>query len=419
MSEEDNSPKSSNPVDVAGSPASTGGVDDSTMSDIIEKLRMLNYEVDFCPLVKPPFVPLSPFYFSEPSSIDNPNTQFYYFTSLCAWLMRLCGHNFEQPGQFDDPNATATTILAELRSMNVSVSNVAPNRLKQGSGEAVLSVLSSLVDATLKQKNIAVAPIDYSKVGKYDELADIANEEDDQGDGNEIEDNVVIDSDDDDEVYIRAVNGSKQSKGESDLIQTQGVSAEAWNMEVERVAPLLQVRPGNVDDWRSRVESATVLLKAVEKMFPDVKQMLERLGGDMEKSKDRIQKREQTLAQQFSDQVEEYRVKLRELNTSRDTSNVANQSVQQLTVELNQISEILDQTKRDIEDRETKISDTTPLIQVKEAVAKVQAEIKLMSLRIGILQHGVLHNVVKQTRARREGPVGDGDDMYSEEALFS
>lgn len=417
MSEETTAPKKQ-PVEDATAPTNGLGVDDRTMSDIIDKLRMLNYETSFCRSFKPPFSPLNPYYFSGPSSIDNPNAQFYYFTSLCVWLMKLCGHQVDAPGQFDDPNASSTTILAELRSMNIAIVNIAPTRLKQGSGEAVLAVLSALVNAALSSTGYGFQQIDYGQVERYDELAAVADAEDEQGE-DEIEDNVVIDSDDDDEVYVRAVSGNRSAKNDADRPPTPKVDVEEWKMEVERVAPLLQVRQSSLDDWRSRIESATVLLKAVENMYPDVKQMLERLAGDMDKSRDRIQKREQTLAQQFSDQVEDYRVKLRELNTSRDSANVAQQTVQQMTVELNQISELLDQTKRDIAERQAKISDTTPLIQVKEAVVKVQAEIKLMSLRIGILQNGVLQHVMKQTKARREGPTAEGTEMYSGEIMFS
>ncbi|CAJ1033371.1 Intra-flagellar transport protein 57, putative [Leishmania lindenbergi] len=302
--------------------------------------------------------------------------------------------------------------------MNIAIPNIAPTRLKQGSGEAVLAVLSALVNAAISGAGYDFQPIDYSQVSRYDELAAVADAEDEQG-ADEIEDNVVIDSDDDDEVYVRAVSGSRNAKSDADHPPTPKVDVEEWKMEVERVAPLLQVRQSSLDDWRSRIESATVLFKAVENMYPDAKQMLERLASDMDKSRDRIQKREQTLAQQFSDQVEDYRVKLRELNTSRDSANVAQQTVQQMSVELNQISELLDQTKRDIAERQAKISDTTPLIQVKEAVVKVQAEIKLMSLRIGILQNGVLQHVMKQTKARREGQTIERADMYNGGIMFS
>lgn len=382
----------------------TAAVEETTGFTLVDKLRMLNYEADFCPSVKPPFKPLSRFYFSGPSTIDNPNTQFFYFTSLCAWLMGLCGHTFAPPGQFDDPNATASTIIAELQSMGVPISNVAPNRLKQGSGEGVIIILSALIEEALKRTGFKFLPVDYSELEKYDELNDVGEEVNDGDDAGEIEDNVVLDSDDGDDEFVRA--GDRNNNQDGIPINSE-INPDEWNFEVERVAPLLQVRNDMIDDWRSRVENATVLLKAVEKMYPDIKTMLEKMAGEMDKAKDRIQKREQTLAQQFTDQVEEYRVKLRELNTSRDQANIANQSVQQLTVELNQVSEILEQTKKDIEEREQRISDTTPLMQVKDAVVKVRNEIKQMELRIGILQHGVLHYIVQTTRAKRENIIED------------
>lgn len=382
-------------------------VEDSTMLSLIDKLRLLNYESDFCQSTKPPFKPLSRFYFAGPSSIDNPNTQFFYFTSLCSWLIRLLGHNFEPPGQFDDPNATSTTIIAELQKVNIPISNVAPTRLKQGSGDGVLTILSALVDETLKQKEFQFPPVDFSSLEKYDELNEAEDGVEDAEGGSEIEDNIVINSDDDEDLFVRGADRHRDKDG---IPLQSEINADEWNLEVERVAPLLQVREDFVDDWRSRVESASVLLNAVEKIYPDVKGMLDRMAVEMEKGKDRIQNRELTLAHQFSDQVEDYRVKLRELNTSRDQANIANQSVQQLTVELNQISEILEQIKKDIEDREVKISDTTPLMQVKEAVVKVRNEIKQMELRIGILQHGVLHYIVQTSRAKRED--FEADESY-------
>lgn len=44
------------------------------------------------------------------------------FCTLAAWLINKAGHPFEQPQEFDDPNATIANILSELRSF-VSVNN--------------------------------------------------------------------------------------------------------------------------------------------------------------------------------------------------------------------------------------------------------------------------------------------------------
>lgn len=44
------------------------------------------------------------------------------FFTLAAWLINKAGRPFEQPQEYDDPNATISNILSELRSF-VSVNN--------------------------------------------------------------------------------------------------------------------------------------------------------------------------------------------------------------------------------------------------------------------------------------------------------
>lgn len=44
------------------------------------------------------------------------------FCTLAAWLINKAGSLFEQPQEYDDPNATISNILSELRSF-VSVNN--------------------------------------------------------------------------------------------------------------------------------------------------------------------------------------------------------------------------------------------------------------------------------------------------------
>ena len=401
-----------------------GGVpilDDSTMDDIIDKLKLLNYEFEFCPTGKPPFKLLNRSYFVAASTTDNAVVQFFYFSSLVSWLMSTSGHKgFPPPSQYDDPTATATNILTELRAMNLPATNLPPNRIRQGHGEAALTILTLLADKALLTRGFVFRPVEYT-MEKLDDAID-----DDRGsqaaagaDTSEIDDHVAIDSDEDDEVYVSA-GGSKVQKDPQNQVITSQVSVEQWNLEVERVGPLLQLRSEELRDWRARIEGATTLLKAVDKMYPEVKLMLQRMGDDLDKNADRIQKREQSLSQHFSEQVEEYRVKLRELNSTQDSFNQASQNVSQLSLELNQVSELLDKTKQEIEEREGKISDTSPLMQIKEAVAKIRQEIKQMSLRIGVLQHTVLHYTLRQGKAKREGrSEGYSEDHEASSADFT
>eukprot|EP00658_Telonema_sp_P-2_P022186 TRINITY_DN18860_c0_g1_i2.p1 TRINITY_DN18860_c0_g1~~TRINITY_DN18860_c0_g1_i2.p1 ORF type:complete len:145 (-),score=57.01 TRINITY_DN18860_c0_g1_i2:173-607(-) len=94
--------------------------------------------------------------------------------------------------------------------------------------------------------------------------------------------------------------------------------------------------------------------------------------------------------------------KLRELSTSQELHNQASGTVGGLSNDLNHITEMLERTKDEINEREAKISDNSPLMQIKDAVVKVRTEIKQMSLRIGVLQHTVLHYNLRMTREKKE-----------------
>ena len=95
----------------------------------------------------------------------------------------------------------------------------------------------------------------------------------------------------------------------------------------------------------------------------------------------------------------------------QETFNAASRNVAGQSNELNAVTEALDHAKAEIQDREEKSSDISPLMKIKEAVTKVKTEIKEMSLRIGVLQHTVLHYTLRQQKARRAGPTSSQQAM--------
>ncbi|KAG8509548.1 Intraflagellar transport protein 57, partial [Galemys pyrenaicus] len=118
------------------------------MEDLVEKLKLLRFEEELLRKsnLKPPsrWVPLSlrawvsagpwgaflwprgrlvrvsKHYFALPT---NPGEQFYMFCTLAAWLINKAGRPFEQPQEYDDPNATISNVLSELRSFEEETDN--------------------------------------------------------------------------------------------------------------------------------------------------------------------------------------------------------------------------------------------------------------------------------------------------------
>nr|XP_019821078.1 PREDICTED: intraflagellar transport protein 57 homolog [Bos indicus] len=114
------------------------------MEDLVEKLKLLRYEEDL--LRKNNLKPPSRHYFALPT---NPGEQFYMFCTLAAWLINKAGRPFEQPQEYDDPNAIISNILSELRSFG-RTADFPPSKLKSGYGEHVCYVLDCLAEEALK-----------------------------------------------------------------------------------------------------------------------------------------------------------------------------------------------------------------------------------------------------------------------------
>lgn len=66
------------------------------------------------------------YFVSSPYLAPNPGEQFYMFTIIAAWLINTAGKPFTEPQEYDEPNATVSNILAELRSF---VSDASPSAL--------------------------------------------------------------------------------------------------------------------------------------------------------------------------------------------------------------------------------------------------------------------------------------------------
>uniref|UniRef100_A0A1B0GKS3 Intraflagellar transport protein 57 homolog n=1 Tax=Lutzomyia longipalpis TaxID=7200 RepID=A0A1B0GKS3_LUTLO len=82
------------------------------VDDLMDKLKLLNYDRLLVRELK--IKPPNRMYFAKST---NPGEQFFMFTSICAWLMRKLGHQFEQPQEFDDPSATIARIIKILQEM--------------------------------------------------------------------------------------------------------------------------------------------------------------------------------------------------------------------------------------------------------------------------------------------------------------
>lgn len=109
------------------------------MDEILERLKMLDYEMQF-----QSFKPLTHTYFAMAS--PNPNEQFFYFMSLCSWVMGLLGSVWQAPSQMDDPNSSASSLYAKLQEVGAPTNFGGWQKLKLGYGEPCCTILKWLLE---------------------------------------------------------------------------------------------------------------------------------------------------------------------------------------------------------------------------------------------------------------------------------
>ncbi|XP_074855018.1 intraflagellar transport protein 57 homolog isoform X3 [Carettochelys insculpta] len=287
------------------------------MEDLLEKLKLLNYEEEA--LRRHHLRPLSRHYFALPT---NPGEQFYMFCTIAAWLITKAGHPFEQPQEYDDPNATISNILSELRSFGRSV-DFPPSKLKAGYGEQACYVLDCLAEQALKHTGFSWKRPVYPT----EELEEEAIIEDDaELTLDKLEEEIVEEESDNEENYID-LNVLKaqtyrsdinESTKQEEILQSTTDAAE-WNLEVERVLPQLKVtiRTDN-KDWRIHVDQMHQHKDGIESALKETRGYFDKLHNEISRTLEKVNSREKYINNQLEHLVQEYRTAQAQLSEAKE-----------------------------------------------------------------------------------------------------
>ncbi|XP_065888739.1 intraflagellar transport protein 57 homolog [Dysidea avara] len=367
------------------------------MEDLMDGLKLLNYEREFCKQFK--FKPFPRHYFAIST---NPGEQFYAFTNLAAWLITVCGHGMEQPQEYDDPNATISTILEESKKLGIPTS-FPPAKLKPGCGEQVCSLLNNLVERALDSSHFKwKRPM--HKEEKFEE--EILEEDEAEVnlsklDEEVLEDEVEADFEEGDafldlsEVKEFGIKeGSSVGKLDDMLESTFDITE--WRMEVERVLPALKIftRPDN-KDWRSHYDQMHQYSSGIDNSLSQTKLHLDKLYQEISKTLEKISSREKYINSQLEHQITEYRLTQNKLAAAKERYQQGSSSVNDLSRELAQLTEELETVKAQMDERGTSMTDSGPLVRIKQAMTKLKNECTQMELRIGVVEHTLLMATLK------------------------
>ncbi|KAG5878758.1 hypothetical protein JTB14_012128 [Gonioctena quinquepunctata] len=362
------------------------------MEDLLDKLKLLNYESEFLRGLK--MKPIHKYYFVV---TKNPGEQFYLFSILAAWLTRKSGRNFPQPQEFDDPNDTIEKILNEVKE-NGMVVDFPPSKLKQGVGEYVVHVLDNLANRAIKNNNIILKKPKPPE--EKEEENEVLEDESEINLDRVEEEMMAAYSDDSDGENIFRLDNLKPIKREIPATELSvNIDEEAWKIEVERVLPQLKVTIKNDNrDWRSHLDQMKAHKTSIDEFLGPTKAQLDRLYKEISVTLDKVGNREKYFNRQLESALEQYRSLQDQLSKLKDTYKNVSTGVAERNRELYKLTDRLETVKQQMEERGSSMTDGTPLVNIKKSVAKVKAEIIDMDVRIGVLECILLQTKISEEK---------------------
>ncbi|KAF3857700.1 hypothetical protein F7725_010901 [Dissostichus mawsoni] len=270
------------------------------------------------------------------------------------------GAAFTAPQEHDEPNATVSNILSELRAFGVKV-DFPPSKLKSGSGEFVCFVPNYPAETTEEESVIEDdAELTLSKVEE-----EMIEEPDDE------EENVM----DLEALKLRTCPTDTEASSKPEEILEATVDAAEWSLEVERVLPQLKVtvRTDN-KDWRIHVEQ-------MHQHRDGIKSSLKEATEDVGKTLEKVSSREKYINNQLESLIQEYRGAQAKL------------------------SQELEKVKQEMEEKGSSMSDGAPVVKIKQSLTKLKQEIIQMDVRIGVVEHTLLQAKLKEKYTSTKGPT--------------
>ena len=275
---------------------------------IVEKLKLLGCEGLFTKIKG--HHPMTTTYFISKS--PNAGEQNVYFIALSSWLVNLCGGKIQGDKKYDDPVTMANNLLTEMKNIGIECS-VSPNQLREGYGVPICSVLLLLVNKVLEKKGFSFKKPKFVDEGKSntksapdveDEAPELINNEIDFGDNLN---NEKVNEDEKEEDKMEEDDGNK--------ILYSGTSGEDWQRELEKVSSKLKMDYDSLNvfgnsEWRAHINIIQINEAKFTKEISDSRAVLENFSSEIDKTLEKITKKEEMISKNHSNVISSYKEKV-------------------------------------------------------------------------------------------------------------
>jgi len=113
---------------------------------------------------------------------------------------------------------------------------------------------------------------------------------------------------------------------------------------------------------------------------------------------------------------------MEELNQVKAQYTELQEVVMNLQMELKSVADELDVVKTDMEERSSTVTDTAPIVKMKDAFKKLRADTRQLEVRIGVVSHTLMQAKLRQRPQEKAhglygGGPGNVSDGYDENEL--
>eukprot|EP00297_Palpitomonas_bilix_P004528 CAMPEP_0113878428 /NCGR_PEP_ID=MMETSP0780_2-20120614/6674_1 /TAXON_ID=652834 /ORGANISM="Palpitomonas bilix" /LENGTH=697 /DNA_ID=CAMNT_0000864891 /DNA_START=227 /DNA_END=2320 /DNA_ORIENTATION=+ /assembly_acc=CAM_ASM_000599 len=371
---------------------------------IIDKLKLLDYEVEFCreagvkPLDKLKLVQKYP----------NTSSQFRYVSLLCHWLLAVSQKSVFLAVEVDtDAKKAASNIISSTLSMGYE-GTVSSSNLQHGYGEAVVNVLDFLTARALEANDFSLEDPTYGQEEDVGEEGEEMLGEEEEGLSREsasgtwsmdgaFDDDSGIESDGEDleGAVLATTRGGRTG---ATWYMEPSIPGDLWKEETKEIASELsqltrgyaailngekreQGGMGSLSHVRS-LKRQVVWLKST---FDSVHEKLVRVHKDIQDDIAKVEVREKHISESFSVYADQMKQQSETLAGRTSEYDAVAETVQSLSNELQELVDNIHAINDSIEDKQAGAQDSKPLLKIRGALKKLKEEIRMMTLKNGVV----------------------------------
>lgn len=221
---------------------------------------------------------------------------------------------------------------------------------------------------------------------------------------------------------VRSAKGGKTSALEESYQQmiVSQVDPLLWKTELERVGPRLKLYANEDDgkEWHTHIERTRKHEVLIQELLPRATTQLKLIGVQLRETIERMGGKEKLVNSQHEALCNEFKALKDKLQAVTDKCKDDSARVDVMSSEHATITEQLRETKTVMDERGAKMTDTSPLVAIKDALKTLAVEIKNFELRIGVVGHTLLQAKARYTTsgvARKGGQYQDPEFDQSDE----